>query len=38
LIDLTLAVIAINSYNRVNLSFPNVVAVGTYRPGVHAVQ
>ena len=38
LIDLTLAVIAINSYNRVNLAFPNVAAVGTYRPGVHAVQ
>jgi AhpD family alkylhydroperoxidase len=37
LIDLTLAVITINSYNRVNLAFPNVAAVGTYRPGVHAV-
>lgn len=37
LIDITLAVIAINSYNRINLAFPNVAAVGTYRPGVHAV-
>ena len=37
LIDLTLAVIAINGYNRVNLAFPNVAVVGTYRPGVHAV-
>jgi AhpD family alkylhydroperoxidase len=38
LIDITLAVITINSYNRINLAFPNVAAVGTYRPGVHAVQ
>jgi len=37
LIDLTLAVIAINGYNRVNLAFPNPAAVGTYRPGIHAV-
>jgi AhpD family alkylhydroperoxidase len=37
LIDLTLAVIAINGFNRVNLAFPNVAAVGTYKPGVHAV-
>lgn len=36
LIDITLAVIAINSYNRINLAFPNVAAVGTYKPGVHA--
>lgn len=37
LIDLTLAVTAINSYNRINLAFPNPAFVGTYRPGVHAV-
>ncbi|PTS98547.1 carboxymuconolactone decarboxylase family protein [Pedobacter sp. HMWF019] len=38
LIDLTLAVIAINGFNRVNLAFPNIEAVGTYKPGVHAVK
>ncbi|MBS0031758.1 carboxymuconolactone decarboxylase family protein [Chitinophaga sp. 22321] len=38
LIDITIAVIAINGYNRVNLAFPNVAVVGTYKPGVHAVQ
>ena len=37
LIDLTLAVITINGYNRINLAFPNVATVGTYRPGKHAV-
>lgn len=37
IIDITMAVIAINSYNRINFAFPNVAAVGTYRPGVHAV-
>lgn len=37
LIDLTLAVIAINGYNRINLAFPNVAVVGTYRPGIHAI-
>lgn len=37
LIDLTLAVITINGYNRINLAFPNVAAVGTYRLGAHAV-
>jgi AhpD family alkylhydroperoxidase len=37
LIDLTLAVITINGYNRVNLAFPNMALVGTYRHGVHAV-
>jgi AhpD family alkylhydroperoxidase len=37
LIDLTLAVITINGYNRVNLAFPNMAVVGTYRPGKHAV-
>ncbi len=36
LIDLTLGVIAINSYNRVNLAFPNPEAVGTYSPGQFA--
>jgi AhpD family alkylhydroperoxidase len=38
LIDLTLAVITINGYNRVNLAFPNMAAVGTYQPGMHAVK
>jgi len=37
LIDLTLAVNTINCYNRINLAFPNVQFVGTYRPGVHAI-
>ena len=37
LIDLTLGVIAINGYNRVNLAFPNMAFVGTYKPGVHPV-
>jgi AhpD family alkylhydroperoxidase len=36
LIDLTFAVIAINSYNRVNIAFPNPAAVGTYSPGQYA--
>lgn len=33
LIALTLGVIGINSYNRLNLAFPNPEAVGTYQPG-----
>lgn len=33
LVDLTMAVIAINSYNRFNLAFPDPERVGTYRPG-----
>jgi AhpD family alkylhydroperoxidase len=37
LIDLTIAVITINSYNRINIAFPNPQAVGTYRPGQFAV-
>ncbi len=37
LIDLTIAVIAINSYNRINIAFPNPHAVGTYQPGQFAV-
>ena len=37
LIDLTLAVNAINNYNRINLAFPNAAVVGTYRPGIHAI-
>jgi AhpD family alkylhydroperoxidase len=37
LIDLTLAVITINSYNRINIAFPNPAAVGTYEPGAHGV-
>lgn len=36
LIDLTMATIAINSYNRINLSFP--AQVGTYQPGQYAVK
>jgi AhpD family alkylhydroperoxidase len=36
LVDLTFAIIAINSYNRVNLAFPNPQAVGTYTPGQFA--
>ncbi|PSL48320.1 AhpD family alkylhydroperoxidase [Chitinophaga niastensis] len=35
LIDLTFAVITINSYNRVNIAFG--AAVGTYQPGAYAV-
>lgn len=35
LIDLTVAVITINGYNRINLAFPAPVAVGTYIPGMH---
>jgi AhpD family alkylhydroperoxidase len=38
MIDLTLAVITINGFNRLNLAFPNVDAVGTYKPGMHAVK
>ncbi|MDN5289118.1 MAG: carboxymuconolactone decarboxylase [Mucilaginibacter sp.] len=36
LIDLTLAVNTINSYNRINIAFRPLV--GTYQPGMHAVQ
>lgn len=36
LVDLTFAVIAINSYNRVNIAFPNPAAVGMYTPGMFA--
>ena len=36
LIDLTLGVIAINSYNRINISFQT--PAGSYQPGQHAVQ
>ena len=35
LIDLTVAVIAINSYNRLNLAFPDPDKVGTYVPGTY---
>lgn len=35
LIDLTVAIIAINAYNRMNLAFPNPSIVGTYKPGMH---
>jgi AhpD family alkylhydroperoxidase len=38
LIDLTMAVITINSYNRINLAFPMPELVGTYHPGQFAVQ
>jgi len=36
LIDLTFAVITINSYNRVNIAFPNRAMVGTYAQGQYA--
>jgi len=36
LIDLTLAVITINSYNRINIAFR--VEAGAYQPSSHAVQ
>lgn len=36
LIDLTFSVIAINSYNRVNIAFP--AKVGTYQPGAFKKQ
>lgn len=36
LIDLTLAVITINGYNRLNLAFPNPSVVGTYEAGAFA--
>jgi AhpD family alkylhydroperoxidase len=36
LIDLTVAVITINSYNRLNIAFR--IPAGTYQPGQHAVQ
>lgn len=38
LIDLTIAVITINGYNRINLAFPMPEVVGTYHPGQFAVQ
>lgn len=36
LIDLTFAIITINSYNRVNIAFPNPAMVGSYTPGQFA--
>lgn len=36
LIDLSVAVIAINSYNRINIAFQT--EAGSYQPGQHAVQ
>ena len=36
LIDLTMAVITINSYNRLNIAFP--AKVGTYQPGAYKIQ
>ena len=35
IIDLTMAVVAINSYNRINIAFR--VQAGSYEPGMHAV-
>lgn len=35
LIDLTMAIITINSYNRINIAFR--VQAGSYEPGMHAV-
>jgi AhpD family alkylhydroperoxidase len=37
LIDLTLAITTINTYNRFNIAFPNPAAVGSYKPGAFAV-
>lgn len=37
LIDITMATLAINCYNRINIAFPNLEAVGTYQPGQYAV-
>jgi len=36
LIDLTVAVVTINSANRINIAFPNPAVVGTYTPGQFA--
>jgi alkylhydroperoxidase family enzyme len=36
LVDLTLAVIGINSWNRINVAFR--IKAGDYQPGQHAVQ
>jgi alkylhydroperoxidase family enzyme len=36
LVDLTMSVITINSWNRINIAFRP--AVGTYTPGAHAVR
>lgn len=36
LIDLTIAVIAVNCYNRINIAFR--IPAGSYRPGEHAVR
>jgi AhpD family alkylhydroperoxidase len=33
LVDLTLAITTINTYNRFNIAFPVPAAVGTYKPG-----
>jgi AhpD family alkylhydroperoxidase len=35
LVDLTIAIVAINGYNRINIAFR--VTAGTYEPGAHAV-
>jgi len=35
LVDLTMATITINNYNRIDLAFPNPETVGTYRPGAY---
>jgi alkylhydroperoxidase family enzyme len=35
LIDLTMAVIGVNSYNRINIAFR--ITAGTYQPGQYAV-
>lgn len=33
LIDLAIATTTINTYNRLNIAFPSVASVGTYKPG-----
>ena len=35
LIDITMAVVGVNSYNRINIAFR--IKAGTYKPGEHAV-
>lgn len=38
IVDLTMAAITINSYNRLNLAFPAPANVGTYHPGQFEVE
>ncbi|MGZ3832218.1 MAG: carboxymuconolactone decarboxylase family protein [Mucilaginibacter sp.] len=36
MIDLTIAAITINCYNRINIAFPSPSAVGSYQPGMYS--